>query len=97
MEVVSSARRRRFALLRKQTQFSGGAERSWRKRRFLFYKCKSVSGFLCWWIRARFPILGRAFAICVKKTGVGNERAEEGRGLSPLAGDRDARMVSCLT
>jgi hypothetical protein len=54
------------------------AEGSWRKRRFLFYKCKFVSGFLFWRIQVRFPLLGRAFAICVKKTG-GGKRMKRGR------------------
>jgi hypothetical protein len=78
--------------LKERTHFSEGAERSWRIRRFLFYKCKFVSGFLCRWIGACFPFLGREFARCAKKTGVGNEEAEEGRALSPLAGDGDGRI-----
>ena len=34
-----------IALLRKRTHFLEAAEWSWRKRRFLFYKCKCVSCF----------------------------------------------------
>jgi hypothetical protein len=67
--VVSAAQRAVICTFEKTNPFFGGREGSWRKRRFLFYKCKSVTGSRCCCIQAGFPILGRAFAICVKKTG----------------------------
>jgi hypothetical protein len=62
--------------------------------RFSFYKCKNFKWLSLLVDTGRFsPFWGEHLRYTTKKTGAGNERAEEGRGLVSWAGAGDLRMI----
>jgi hypothetical protein len=72
------------------------AEGSWRKRRFLFYKCKNFKWFSLLVDTGRFSrCWDEDLRFASRKLVAENEWAEEGRGLVSWAGAGDARMSSC--
>jgi hypothetical protein len=80
-----------------QWHFAGAAERSWRKRRFLFFKCKNSKWFSLLVDADRFSRLwGQVLRFAPRKMGGGNDVAEEERGVISLAGVGDGRIRSCL-
>jgi hypothetical protein len=79
--------------LKKRTQFSEGAERSWRILRFSFYKCKNFKWFSLLVDAGRFSRFGdEVLRFAPRKLLAENDEAEEGRGLISWAGDGDGRI-----
>jgi hypothetical protein len=93
LEAAAVAQRGVIYIFERTTLFWVRAGASWRKWRFLFYKCKNFKWFPLLVDTGRFCRLwGGHLRFAPRKTGDGNEGPEDGRRLISFAGVGDRRI-----